>query len=456
MSDSTTTTAAARPRKSRLAALTLFLCLVATVALPVQAADAQQQQILFGFNPPANGNKSQSLQRIEQQLGNKLGLVRVFMRWDESAQQRDYHREIIDGGRTMHVSVRAKRRNGTKMSWSSIANANPGSQIHNEIIKWADYLKTLNGDVWFTFNHEPEIRENDGQGSPAQYRAAYRKIHQIFDQRGATNVQHAWVMSSYSYELQVKKPGDRRAAKQWYPGDDVVDMIGSDPYDWSNCRADNAVINRPMSDLLQYFLTFSRAHPNKKLVLGEWGSTLNRNFGTQAGFIDGTRETLKRSEWSQMAGISYFASFDGAFPNCKWDPRGNADSMAALRRMQNDAAFGGANAGGGGDNPPPPEEPPPAGKLTNIFNGSVNSGGWRAHYFTPSTSGKYRIVVKWNGSARLRTDLRRSSNNSWLGANVSEQNPSTYTATVTAGQRLQLAVWSRSGSANYDVEVWRQ
>jgi len=252
----------------------------------------------------------------------------------------------------------------------------------------------------------------------------------------------------------VKTPGDRRAAGQWYPGDDVVDMIGSDPYDWSNCRADNAVVNRPMSNLLQYFLTFANAHPNEELVLGEWAATANRNSGTQAGFIDGTRELFKQSQWSRMAGVSYFATNDPAFPNCIWDPRGRSDSMQALRNMMNDAAYGGANAGGGGD--PQPEPPAQGGKLTNVFNGSVNSGQWKAHYFTPSTSGTYRIVVKWSGSARLRSDIRVSSNSRWKGSDVSESSPLSYTANLASGQRLQLAVWSRGGSSSYDVEVWRQ
>ncbi|MFW2382123.1 MAG: hypothetical protein ACN4GZ_10220 [Acidimicrobiales bacterium] len=434
---------------SRVGALIVFFCLIVAVLMVPSGAQAADPPILFGATPPRDGNAVSALRNFEAQLGKKLGLVRVFLRWDEAGRGQPYHDEILDGGRAMHLSVRAKRRNGPLMTWNSIANAQPGSQIHNEIVAWADYLKGLDGEIWFTFNQEPEIRVNDSQGSPQSFRAAYRKVHQVFQQRGATNVQHAWVMSNYAYELQVKKPGDRRAALQWYPGDDVVDLIGSDPYDWSNCRTDNAAVNRPMGELVKYFLTFAQAHPNERLVLGEWAASANRNVGSQAGFIDGTRELFKRPEWSRMAGLSYFATNDPTFPNCIWDPRGSAASMQALRNMQNDAAYGGANGGG---NPPPP---PQGEKLTNVFDGAVNSGQWRAHYFTPSTGGNYRIVVKWNGSARLRSDIRVSSNNAWLGADISESSPLTYNASLQSGQRLQLAVWSRGGSADYDVEVWR-
>ncbi len=363
MSTSSTPLATERRWTSRVGALVVYFCLIASVLMVPSGAQAADPTILFGATPPREGNAVTSLRSFESQLGEKLGLVRVFMRWDEAGRSRPYHDEILNGGRTMHLSVRAKRRSGPLLTWNSIANAQPGSQIYNEIVAWADYLKGLSGDIWFTFNQEPEIRVNDSQGSPQSFRAAYRKVHQVFQQRGATNVQHAWVMSNYAYELQAKRPGDRRAALQWYPGDDVVDMIGSDPYDWSNCRADNAIVNRPMSELVTYFLTFAQAHPNERLVLAEWAASANRNAGTQAEFIDGTRELFKRPEWSRLAGLSYFATNDPSFPNCIWDPRGSAASMQALRTMQNDAAYGGANGA--------PIEPPPGPEVTQTFTGRV-------------------------------------------------------------------------------------
>lgn len=449
MSISTAPLATERRWISRVGALVVFFCLVASVLMAPSGAQAADPPILFGATPPRDGNAVTALRNFENQLGNKLGLVRVFMRWDEAGRGSPYHDEILDGGRTMHLSVRAKRRNGPLMTWDSIANAQPGSQIHNEIVAWADYLKGLDGDVWFTFNQEPEIRVNDSQGSPGSFRAAFRKVHQVFQQRGATNVQHAWVMSNYAYELQATKPNDRRAALKWYPGDDVVDLIGSDPYDWSNCRTDNAVVNRPMSELLKYFLTFARAHPGERLVLGEWAASANRNSGTQAGFIDGTRELFKRPEWSRMAGVSYFATNDPTFPNCIWDPRGRADSMQALRNMQNDAAYGGADDG--------PPAPPAGPEVTDVFSGGVGGGSpvWKAHRFTPDQSGRYRIEVTWSGSARLRSDIRRRSNNSWLGADISERSPLSFTAQLEAGQEVSLAVWTMSGAGDYTVKVAR-
>ena len=438
--------------------LVVALLSSAPAAAPVGAAE---DGILFGAAPPSNGTNIQSLNRFEDQLGEDLDLVRVFMRWDESGRGRAYHQEILGGGRTMLISVRAKRMNGTKLSWSSIANAKPGSQVHNEIVKWADYLKTLDRDrVWFVFNHEPEIGENQSQGSPESYRAAFRKVHQVFDQRGAGDLRFGLIMSNYAYELQQNKPSDRRAAAKWYPGDDVVDLIGSDPYDWSNCRADNATVNRPMGQMLGYFRTFGAAHPGKGLVLGEWASTKNRNSGTQADFIDGTRELLKRSEWSQMVGISYFAPNDPAFPNCIWDPRGSSASMDALRTMARDPRFNGGgtqNAGGAVDNGGGQQVPAAPGKLWAVYEGQVSPGAdsWEPMTFTAVESGRHTVTVSWSGGAQVRSATRVQANNTWVGQNLGERSPASYSMELQAGTRYRIAVWTRSGTADYRVEVRR-
>ena len=429
---------ARRANRKAFTVLALAGALLGAVLSPASAG-AANGGVLFGATPPANGGNVDSLHRFEADLGEDLDLVRVFMRWDEAARGRRYHQEILDGGRTMLISVRAARMNGAKLSWNSIANSQPGSQIYNEIVAWADYFKTLDGErVWFVFNHEPEIGVNEGQGSSDEFRSAYRRVHQIFNRRGAGNVQFGWIMTNYSYELQQKAPWDRRAAAKWYPGDDVVDLIGSDPYDWSNCRTNNAVINRPMGDLLQYFNTFAKAHPAKGLLLGEWASTLNRNSGTQADFINQTKELVKRPEWAQMVGISYFAKNDPAFPNCVWDPRGSGSSMDALRSMARDPHFNGVAAAA-------------------TFDGKVSPGAdsWEQVIYQATETGRHTVTLGWSGDARLRSDTRSDFDGAWLGANLTERSSATYTVDLVAGRRYRIAVWTRSGTANYRVEVRR-
>jgi beta-mannanase len=67
--------------------------------------------------------------------------------------------------------------------------------------------------------------------APTKYIAAYRHIHDLFTQTGASNV--LWVFSPNADSV----PGD--AWNQWsnyYPGDSYVDWLGFDGYNWGTVQ----------------------------------------------------------------------------------------------------------------------------------------------------------------------------------------------------------------------------
>ena len=86
-----------------------------------------------------------------------------------------------------------------------------------------------------TFHHEPEAGPNTAYGNNEDFKAAFRKFVEVFRAEGATNVSFAWTMTHWAFEVGDSRPSDRRRAAIWYPGDDVVDFIAGDPYNWNNC-----------------------------------------------------------------------------------------------------------------------------------------------------------------------------------------------------------------------------
>lgn len=96
------------------------------------------------------------------------------------------------------------------------------------------YIRTFARDVaaWggrllLRFAHEMNLRaypwsaEANGN-TPAEYVAAWRHVHHIFDVEGADNVEWVWAPN-------VSSPGST-PLESVYPGDDVVDWIGLDGY----------------------------------------------------------------------------------------------------------------------------------------------------------------------------------------------------------------------------------
>src|SRR3954469_18906966 len=114
------------------------------------------------------------------------------------------------------------------VSWRQVANASAGSAIHNNIVRWAQTVKSR-GPIMIAFHHEPEAKGSTGYGTSADFIAAYRKVVDIFNAQGATNVHWVWQMTDYAFRVPAT---DRRAAPKWYPGDAYVDNVGADGYNW--------------------------------------------------------------------------------------------------------------------------------------------------------------------------------------------------------------------------------
>lgn len=102
-------------------------------------------------------------------------------------------------------------------SLSSIA-----AGAHDEYIRsWARAARASGGPVVLRFAHEqstePGVRSwYPWQGDPEGYQAAFRHIVTLFREEGATNVQFLWSAMWLN-----------GWAEQYYPGDDMVDWVGT-------------------------------------------------------------------------------------------------------------------------------------------------------------------------------------------------------------------------------------
>ena len=441
-----------RPNRKRLlgSLLVVAALLVSVIGVGSPAQARINGGVLFGAS--VGPTRQRGLAETEALLGRQLDLVRVFESWDNHSPKA-YWTDVLEDGRTMLISVRSKRRNGSLVNWRQIANAQPGSQLHNEMVAWAKSMREANpnGDIWFTFQHEPEITENLNNGNNADFKAAWRKFVSIMRANNA-NVKFAWIMSSWAYEV---NSSDRRSAGKWYPGDDVVDYIGADPYNWSNCRENDAIVNRSFAQIANAFQAFGRAHPSKGLILGEWASTDFRNSGTKADWIGDIRHTLKQPEWSQVAAIAYYNAHDPKFPRCTWEIDSSPAALSAIKAMGMDPYF---NTGAGGPVPPPPPPPPPAppahGERQSLMTGRVNSANqgharWVSTTFTAIKSGTHRFKL-WHQGGNLDADIR-TTNGGWLGVVGADK---VADVNLTAGQKYQIAVWAKSGEGLFEMNVY--
>ena len=302
-----------------------------TAAAPAGAAAVPKVWGIGGVNSRTE------VEGLETKVGRPFGAVRVFLLWD-AAFPTSYHTWLAQTGRTPLISVRAQRANGALVSWQAIADAAPGSPLYKDVTGWADRVKAYRVPVRFTFNHEPEAKDSDGNGTAAAYLAAWRKVVTIFRARGVTNATYLWIMTANAFRV---GSADRRQAVKWYPGDAYVDELGTDVYNDYTCRSDSDSPWYPLTTEIEKFRQFGAARPTKPMWLAEWASTDDpADPDRKARWIEETAAALTAPAYDQVVGLLYFHKYRPGTP-CSWYVDSSPASLAAFAAMGADPAYSG-------------------------------------------------------------------------------------------------------------------
>jgi hypothetical protein len=321
----------------------------------VVAADPPRT-LAFGAFPQTRGGQTQrqATEQLETQIGRRLEVVRVFERWTDQFPDA-FHQWLRDTDRTAILSVKPVRANGTRITWSALASAAPGSQIDTEMRSWARRLRDFGKPIYVTLHHEPEAAANISYGTDVDYISAWRRWVDVLRQEGATNARFMFITTDYSYSLPAS---DRRYTPKWYPGDDWVDSLAIDAYNWHVCRPNQDNAWKPLAQIIEPFRQFGALHPTKDLWLTEWASWDDPAApGHKAQWIDEANVLFAQPAYAQFVGVSYFNSgaINADFVNCQWWVDTSASSLASFANMANAALWQGDAFG---EPPPPPGDGP--------------------------------------------------------------------------------------------------
>lgn len=178
----------------------------------------------------------------------------------------------------------------------SLANIAGGS-FDSYISRWAAEIKAWGQPVWLRFAHEmngnwyPWAASVNGN-SPAQYVAAFRHVHDLFLRGGVTNVTWVWTPN-------VDAPGFTPIS-QLYPGDQYVDWVGVDGYNWGTTQTWGSTWQTP-SAVFATTLSELRRLTAKPIVVGETASA--EQGGSKAQWIQqffsmlGSNPDIKAFVW---------------------------------------------------------------------------------------------------------------------------------------------------------------
>ncbi|MEO7733803.1 MAG: hypothetical protein ABIY55_22755 [Kofleriaceae bacterium] len=232
--------------------------LLATVALVAIAACHADESVgdasgvLFGAAAAVNTSNDEvqeaAFTTLEAQAGRRLDLDRIFRQWD-NAVPGAREQWTIQLGRTPLVSFKATQ----DVPWSAIANGAADPRLR-EI---AAGYQALPAQVFCIFDQDPE--NSSALGTPSEFAAAYRHVIAVFQAAGTTNV--TWIFN-------LKSPSFPDLAAPYYPGDDVIDWIGTSAYNFGAAKGGRWI---SFADLIADFVTWATPH-GKPMIVTEWAS----------------------------------------------------------------------------------------------------------------------------------------------------------------------------------------
>lgn len=184
----------------------------------------------------ANGSLKDAVLGFEKRIGRKLDLVYNYhdmsgteldgqlLTPDEQELGRD-RLLMLAWESTVWTEPHHENWSETQLGWKNIASGKYDEEILDPQIR---RIKAYGKRVFFSFDQETDARIKEGAGTPAEFVAAYRHLHDRFRELGADNVVWVWTVSGYL--------GSAKEMKALYPGDEYVDWIAMDQYNYYGCH----------------------------------------------------------------------------------------------------------------------------------------------------------------------------------------------------------------------------
>lgn len=272
-------------------------------------------------------SRYETITAVEADVGQRIDLIRWFQRWDDDLQYPDMQRAIAEG-RRVHLSVRPAGSAGLLVPWRDLADAEPGTETYDDLVAWVDRMvSVLPAGSYVTINHEPETRDSEANGNAEDFKAMWRRWNELLDERGGAELQTVWVMTGGAFSGPV--------AEEWYPGDDAVDIVGVDPYNWYRCQGSD----RPWAEFEEIVapaLAFAESK-SKPLAVAETASVEDlEQPGRKAEWIRNAADYL--SDPDVAAKFEYVSWFNvtapgGTWPDCVWDYDTSPESAEAFAEL---------------------------------------------------------------------------------------------------------------------------
>ncbi len=303
----------------------------------------------------ADGNwqsPRQDFRRQEARLGHDFDIFHEYNQWRDLVDKSWPNAEtqqLADEGRVVFTNWKSPTSHPD--DWARIAVGAYDADINKAAQRIIDFADP----VFITFFHEPEdnIKKVAGDDIAKQdalvrdYANAFAHIVEVFDQAGADNAIWVWNIQGWLGHQRLYEAG-------LYPGDDVVDWVAYNAYNWHGC--DNHGDSRRWREFYDVYLPFyqwletdgpGRPATDKPIMLGEWGTEENDNAEnsdqSKGEWIDGARHHFANQTFPRIKAAVYFDTegvrADGSIQFCRWALDSSSSSLDSFRNLMADSSL---------------------------------------------------------------------------------------------------------------------
>ncbi|MER7897352.1 glycosyl hydrolase [Streptomyces sp. NPDC096046] len=311
--------ASSRRRLLITSATVVSAVLVAVFALRDQergaagsGADCRPTQLLeppcgawFGaFVPHERDDLPEKVRAYEKRVGRALDIVYTYHDMSLASGTRREGQLLTPEERRVGedhlllLSWESKWWGGTKRqqpTWKQIA----AGELDDRVIDvQARRIKDYGKKVFLSFDLEMDTR-TPASGTPADYVKAYRHIHDRFRDLGVDNVVWTWITTGYLDHAD--------AIEKMYPGDDYVDWIGYNQYNYYRCH-DAGWLTFAQTQNATHDWIRANISDDKPLMLSEFGTA------------EDTTRPRRQAEWyAQVPGV--LKDLEGVKAALQWNHR---------------------------------------------------------------------------------------------------------------------------------------
>jgi len=269
----------------------------------------------FVGNPNYRPPTAVEIRRYERLIGRHLNSVLFFWSFSDGdfpvaiLKEARFH-DGYDTGINLHITWEPWQREGFGDSSFSLSSIIKGK--HDAYIarfargcrNWRDIIRIRFAHEMIHFNNPETAGWFPWQDNPDEYVRAWNRIYEIFKNEHADNAEFVWAPLNYPVWLDIMQ--------YYYPGQDKVDWLGMDGYNWGEDGKPGWPYEQSFNDLFHPLYHAFVEHPEifgkKRIMISEVATPKDNKFaGNKAAWCLDMFERIK-NEYPQVEAFYWFHS----------------------------------------------------------------------------------------------------------------------------------------------------